>query len=228
MIELNNYYSTVYSQSGEDGIIQKIFSVLEIENGWYCEFGATDGMGYCNTRNLREKGWKGVLIEGDDNHFESLKKNLTGLSDTFLLKEFISCEKGSRIDDILKKTTIPVDFDFLSIDIDGNDLWIWDSIKKYNPKVVMVEYNSNFDSSQSLCIKYDPLHRHDLDAYYSATVGAYKKLADMKGYKLVGYTLGLNLIFCRNDIAGPFYEYSPSQIPILRVWPVKEKYLFPY
>ena len=228
MINLNNYYSTVYSQSGEDGIIQKIFSTLNIERGWYCEFGATDGMVYCNTRNLREKDWKGVLIEGNANHFSSLKQNLKNFNDTFLLNEFISFENGSRIDDLLKKTPIPNDFDFLSIDIDGNDLWIWDSIKNYKPKVVMVEYNSNFSSTESLCIKYDALHRHELDAYYSATVGAYKKIADSKGYKLVGYTLGLNLIFCREDLSSPFYEYQPSEIPILRVWPIKEKSLFPY
>jgi hypothetical protein len=93
----------------------------------------------------------------------------------------------------------------------------------------MVEYNSNYESTDSLCIKYDKNHRHQLDSYYSATAGAYKKLADLKGYKIVGFTDGLNLVFCRKDLADSFYEYKLEEIPLYSVWPRREgRDLLPY
>ncbi len=79
-----------------------------------------------------------------------------------------------------------------------------------------------------MCIKYDKDHRHQLDAYYSATAGAYKKLADEKGYKLVGFTEGLNLVFCKTEFASPFYEYSLEEIPLTSVWPIRERLLLEY
>jgi hypothetical protein len=229
MIKLNDYRASKYSQTGEDGILEKLFEVLNIKNGQFCEFGASDGFSYCNTRKLREEGWGGVLIEGDPTYVEGMKNNLRDFKNIEVLESFISCEDGETLDEILTSTQLNKDFDFLSIDIDGNDLWIWKSLKKYDPKVIMVEYNSNYDPASSLCIKYDKDHRHQLDAYYSATAGAYKKLADQKGYKLVGFTEGLNLVFCRKDIASEFYEYKLNEIPLLKVWPIMEgRELLPY
>jgi hypothetical protein len=222
MIKLNDYRRSVYSQSGEDGILEKLFQTLGIFEGQFCEFGASDGMSYCNTRKLREEGWSGVLIEGDPAYSERLKNNLRDFKNVQIIESFISCENGNTLDDLLKDTKLKENFDFISIDIDGNDLWIWKSIQKYDPKVVMVEYNSNYPSTSSLCIKYNKDHRHQLDAYYSATAGAYKKLADEKGYKLVGFTEGLNLVFCKKDISSELYEYPLDEIPLLRVWPVIE------
>jgi hypothetical protein len=222
MIKLNDYRKSQYSQAGEDGILEKLFQTLEIKNGQFCEFGASDGMSYCNTRKLREEGWGGVLIEGDPLYAERIKENLKDYKNIEILDSFISCEPGSTLDEILKPTKLKKDFDFISIDIDGNDLWVWESLKNYSPKVIMVEYNSNYPSTDSLSIKYDKDHRHQLDAYYSATAGAYKKLADKKGYKLVGFTEGLNLVFCKNELASNFYEYKLEEIPVMRVWPIKE------
>jgi hypothetical protein len=222
MIKLNDYRKSQYSQAGEDGILEKLFQTLGIKNGQFCEFGASDGISYCNTRKLREEGWSGVLIEGDPLYSERIKQNLSEYKNIEILESFISCEIGSTLDELLKPTKLKRDFDFVSIDIDGNDLWVWKSLEKYTPKVVMVEYNSNYPSAASLCIKYDKDHRHQLDSYYSATAGAYKKLADEKGYKLVGFTEGLNLVFCKKELASEFYEYPLSEIPLMRVWPVKE------
>jgi len=222
MIKLNDYRSSKYSQSGEDGILEKLFQTLKITNGQFCEFGASDGMSYCNTMKLREEGWSGVLIEGDPLYSERIKSNLKDYKNIEILETFISCEPGNTLDEILNDTNLKKDFDFVSIDIDGNDLWIWKSMKKYSPKVIMIEYNSNYPSTSSLCINYDKDHRHQLDAYYSATAGAYKKLADEKGYKLIGFTEGLNLIFCKSELCSEFYEYPLEEIPVTRVWPVKD------
>jgi hypothetical protein len=86
----------------------------------------------------------------------------------------------------------------------------------------MLEYNPNYESYLSTSIEYNKGHVHQMDVYYSATAGAYKKLADKKGYKLVGFTEGLNLVFCKNGLASNFYEYKLEEIPVMRVWPIKE------
>jgi hypothetical protein len=219
MIDLNKYRKKIYSQSGEDGIIEKIFEEIGVEKGWYCEFGAGDGHWISNTKNLREKGWDGVLIEGDPKSFENLHKNFSENESVSVIQSYISCEPGECLDDLLSGTKIPKDFDILSIDIDGNDFWIWKSLKNYNPKLVVVEYNSNYNSEDSLVIEYDRNHRFGMDNYYSATVEAFNRLADEKGYSLVAFTPGLNLFFCRKDLADKFLKVNSNDIEKLIVWP---------
>ena len=104
------------------------------------------------------------------------------------------------MDSILGETSIPREFDLLSIDIDGNDYWVWKSLSKYKPKVVVVEYNSNFTAAEAKTIKYRFDHRWDETMYYGASAAALVKLADAKGYSLVGYTRKLNLFFVANEL----------------------------
>jgi len=104
MIDLNKHRAQIYSQSGEDGIIQKIFETLNINTGWYCEFGAGDGNWIPNTKKLREEGWKGVLIEGDAESFKNLKDNLGNNPDVELINSYVSCEESESLDYILSNT----------------------------------------------------------------------------------------------------------------------------
>lgn len=228
MIDVNDYKRQVHSQSGEDGILEKIFETLEIKNGWYCEFGAGDGNWICNTRKLREEGWKGVLIEGDSESFNNLKNNYGEHPDVSIIESYISCEPGESLDDLLSSTDIPSDFDLLSIDVDGNDLWIWKSLKKYTPKVVVVEYNPHYDPTESLTIKYDPNHRFNSDNYYGATAGAFNKLAEELGYKLVGSTGGLNLFYCKKEISDKFKELDINEVYKGSGWPHSEREMEQY
>jgi hypothetical protein len=216
MIDLNLYKNRIYSQDGEDGMISKFFEELNIEKGWYCEFGATDGYMVSNTRCLREKGWNGVLIEGNPDFYKQMTKNLGENPNVFLFEKYVSNEKGEKLDEILADSPIPEDFDLLSIDIDGNDLWVWESMLKYSPKLVIVEYNSNFDSESSLTIQYDKNHRHNDDDYFGATVGAFNRLAVRKGYDLIGYTQCLNLFFAKKEFSSNFKKYFPSDIRMQR------------
>jgi len=216
MIDLNLYKKRIYSQDGEDGIIEKFFSVLGIEKGWYCEFGATDGNMVPNTRCLREKNWKGILIEGNPEFFYQLDKNFGNDPNIYSFEKYVSCEDGEKLDEIIAKTPAPVDIDLLSIDVDGNDLWIWDSLENYSPKLVIVEYNSNFPTEDSLTIPYDKNHRHEDDDFFGATPGAFNKLAEKKGYVLVGYTECLNLFYCRKDLSDYFKKYELSEIRMIR------------
>jgi hypothetical protein len=228
MINLNEYSKKIHSQSGEDGIIEKAFQELGIERGWYCEFGAGDGYWISNTRNLRDKGWSGVLIEGDQESFDNLKNGFIDRTDVVPIQSYVSCEPGESLDDLLSQTEIPKDFDVLSIDVDGNDLWIWKSLKNYNPKFVIAEYNPHYSPEQSLTIAYDPNHRFNYDDYYGATAGAFNKLADEKGYILVANTGGLNLFYCRKDLADKFLPMDLKDVHHGEGWPKSGREMMEY
>jgi hypothetical protein len=230
MIDLNKYQRRVYSQSGEDGILEKIFESLNINEGWFCEFGAGDGNNISNTRIFREKGWSGVLIEGDTDRFNKMNKakEIASNKNIHLIKEYISCEPGEKIDDLLSNTPIPKDFDLVSIDIDGNDLWIWKSMEKYRPKVVIIEYNSHFPVTESVTVKYDRNHRFEQDNYYGANAGALIKLGKEKSYDLVGYTNGLNLIFVDSNLSSLFRKVNTSEIDLHIGWPPSQRKMVKY
>jgi hypothetical protein len=230
MIELNNYIKKIStSQKGEDGILDKIFSELNISSGYFCEFGAGDGISNCNTFFLKEKGWQGLYIEPDENNFKNLKKIHEKNNKIHLINNFVSLELNETLDDYLNQSGAPTDFDLLSIDIDGNDLWVWDSLKNYKPKVVIVEYNSQYPSTSSVTVSYDKNHKFNYNDFYGASAGAFNKLAESRDYSLVAYTVGLNLIFIRNDLNNQkFKKYNIADIPIHIGWGPSTKKLVPY
>jgi hypothetical protein len=96
---------------------------------------------------------------------------------------------------------VPAEFDFLSIDIDRNDYWIWRAIEHYTPRVVAVEYNASFKASVACTVPYAPDAAWDgYSNYYGCSLKALQHLADEKGYCLVGcnYT-GVTAFFVRSD-----------------------------
>ena len=183
---INRFEATIFSQCGEDGILDAIFNKIGTTNKYFVEFGVQDGV-ECNTRFLREKrGWSGLMMDGGDNNPEIIKK------------EFITAE---NINDLFKKYEVPGEFDLLSIDIDGNDYWVWKAIdESYSPHVVAMEYNSSVLPNESKTIEYEPDFVWDHTDYFGASLLALVKLAKMKGYTLVGCNnLGTNAFFVRDD-----------------------------
>jgi hypothetical protein len=223
MIDLNKHSKKTYSQNGEDGMIAAIFEHLGIERGTYLEMGAGDGMHISNTRLLRERGWHGVLIEGNPVDYANLASNCKG---QHLINRYIDCEPDNSMDYWLSSSPLPTDFDFMSLDIDGNDLWVWDSMKQYVPKVVCIEYN--YTVKESLTIAYEPAHRFNNDNYFGASAAALCKLANAKGYKLIGWTLMHNLFFIREELADGFTHYLAEQVPTGGGWPQSSRKLVSY
>jgi hypothetical protein len=113
----------------------------------------------------------------------------------------VSCEKGDTLDEILTQAKCPHAFDVLSIDIDGNDYWVWKGLT-YEPKIVIIEYNSNYENTESKTIAYDPGHVWAGDSYYGASAKALCDLAAKKGYILVHCVSPTNLIFVKQKYAG--------------------------
>lgn len=201
-VEQNNplirYAKSVTSQVGEDGVIAHVLSHLEITNGWCVEFGAWDGKYNANTWDLvHNQKWKAVYIEANEEAFAQLVANSSSLSDVYCLNEFIEIDGPKSLDTLLAQTPIPKDFDFLVIDIDGNDWHIWRSLARYRPKVVMIEF-SEFCPPDIYYVK-EP----DAPGPSSASLTAVCELGNQKGYELVA-VVGGNAIFVLRELFSRF------------------------
>ncbi|MAE81201.1 MAG: hypothetical protein CMB80_00590 [Flammeovirgaceae bacterium] len=176
-----------YSQNGEDGIINSIFTMIGTTNKYYVEFGVEDGI-ESNTRYLfKHRGWKGLLMDGSHEN-DSLN----------LHKEFITAE---NIEELFAKHDVPKELDLLSIDIDGNDYWVWKAITNYHPRVVIMEYNAHIDPTISKTIPYKSDFCWDKTDYYGASLLALQKLGQQKGYVLLGTDCnGVNAFFVQQEL----------------------------
>ncbi|MDP6561567.1 MAG: hypothetical protein QF793_01440 [Candidatus Peribacteraceae bacterium] len=188
-----------YAQNQEDGIINAIFTMIGTTNTFFVEFGVENGI-ECNTRYLsKHKGWKGLLMDGG---FENPDLNLQ--------KEFITAE---NIEDLFAKYAVPKELDLLSIDIDGNDYWVWKAIERYSPRVVIMEYNACIPYSPAVTIPYDPSFSWDKTDYYGASLSALVKLGFEKGYTLVCTDrCGVNSFFVRNDALKGIKAHDPAKL----------------
>jgi hypothetical protein len=177
----------IYSQNGEDGIIEFLLDSIGIENRYYVEFGVQDAA-ECNSRYLRERcHFSGLLMDGSfSNH------------SIHLFKEFVTKE---NINQLFEKYKVPCKFDLLSIDIDYNDLWVWRAIHpRYAPNIVVIEYNATFPPPISVTVPYQPDERWDGTSFFGASLSALNLVAEEKGYSLVYCeNLGVNAFFVRNE-----------------------------
>lgn len=197
---LSQYRRDVYSQCGEDGILQEIVRRLDLIDIWCCEFGAWDGQHASNTFNLVQTHHaQAVMIEGDPDKFKSLLQTSDTYKTITPINAYVShvLQNHNHIDNILSRTSIPRNFDILSIDIDGNDLITWESMMYHNPKVVIIEINPRIEPGifqRHHEVDYDPTHNFDLNSF-SSTV----EVGQAKGYDLICHT-SCNLIFARQDL----------------------------
>ncbi len=193
-----SYKKNITSQAGEDGILDRIFELIPGESRWCCEFGAWDGKKYSNTYQLlSNKDWSGVLIEADPVKFKELPKTFENNNKIKFFNRFVNFSGQDTLDEILAETSIPLDFDLLSIDIDGNDYHIWDSLVKYSPKVVIIEYN------QSIANHIEYVQKPDVNINHGNSILSLTKLAKLKGYELVAVT-DLNGIYVKKEFYNLF------------------------
>lgn len=180
-----------FAQSGEDRIAARIFKQIGVTNRFAVEFGAADGRRKSNTKYFRDRGWSSRLFDVQPLDPEVQQATMT----------------AENVNAIFAEAGIPQEFDLLSIDIDGNDLWVWKALT-YRPRVVIIEYNPKFGPFKSRTVPYDPARFWDGTIYYGASVLALTRLGAEKGYDLVASTRS-NLIFVR---AGLVPAIRPSQV----------------
>lgn len=177
--------SKKFSQNGEDGIIESIFNNIGTTNKIFVEIGVGDGREN-NTRKLTEEGWAGTWI--------SIPPVTIVPDGVTYIGEKVTIE---NVNEFLKHTQKEIDL--LSIDIDGNDYWVWKAIKCISPRVVVIEYNPYFPPPISKTIKYDPDFKWEITDYFGASLSALDKLAKENGYSLVGCnSSGVNAFFIKD------------------------------
>ena len=216
-----DFRHNIHSANGEDGIIKKLFSDLDITGGIVCEFGAHNGFHDSNTAALWEQNYQAILIETDHDRFNQLQKNTSGHdvecfhtaiggarkrgmkgidSDDSWDEEREKNDMQNTIDNILEKSKFNItsdNFSLMSIDIDSYDYYVFKSIEKYFPKVLIFEVSSG----------------HSIDADFisehkGCSIKSVNELGIEKGYKMICHCG--NVIFVRNDLTHklPDYDYS--------------------
>jgi hypothetical protein len=194
-IDLSKFERTVFSQYGEDGVVEKIFEVIEPTHKYAVEFGASDGIEHNNMRRLVvEEGWGGLQIEGDK---KLAQRNAYNYKDYYpRVRSIHAFVYPGNIEIIFEDNDVPTDFDYLVIDIDSNDYYVWRAIQQYRPKLVQIEYNAAWPPPKLAVVDFHPLNFWDGTDYHGASIQSYYELAKKKGYELVyGNQAGNNLFF---------------------------------
>lgn len=198
MTELAQYERSVYSQKGEDGVLEHIFSIVLPGPKFAVDIGAADGVRGSNTRNLVvNHGWAALLIERD----EALSRRSAQAASSYPQVTAINACVDRAIEALLRAHGVPRDLDLLSIDIDGNDYYVWEAIQDFRPKVVVIEYNAGFPPPQRAVVAYDPQARWDGSDYFGASIQSLCDLGLQKGYELAHVeSCGANLFFVEAEV----------------------------
>ena len=198
---LLRYGFKVYSQSDEDGIIQEIFNRVGTSNRIFVEFGVESGV-ECNSVKLLVEGWRGLWLDGGTKHVAQIRTHFRTFIDDRRLTANEAFVVAENINSLLEQGGVTGEIDFLSIDIDNNDYWVWKEITAIKPRVVAIEYNATLRPPMSLVVPYDPERRWDGTNYFGASLEALVRLGRDKGYQIVGCNFsGANAFFVREDIA---------------------------
>ena len=202
---INNIHQSefkVFSQWGDDGIIQFLVNYLDIRTKSFVEFGV-ENYQEANTRFLlMNNNWKGLIMDGSSQNISSVKKeNLYWQYNLKAVSEWITQD---NINTILQEQGFTGEIGLLHIDIDGNDYWVWKEINAVNPIIVIVEYNSVFGSNNPWTIPYQKefyrTNAHYSNLYYGSSLLSLCDLATEKGYSFIGCnSSGNNSYFVRND-----------------------------
>lgn len=207
--KLCDYEYKIFSQWGEDGIIQFLVSRINIKHKIFVEIGVENYL-ESNTRFLLiNNNWKGLIIDGNKEQILKVKnQEIMWKYDINLVDIFVTKD---NINSILEQNDFLGNIGLLSIDIDGNDYWLWDSIKVINPDIVVCEYQAMWGFDKSVTIPYQEdfvrsrSEYHNI--YYSTSLPALIYLAKGKGYTYIGSNkVGTNAFFVKNEFRSDFND----------------------
>jgi hypothetical protein len=195
--DLARFELRVFSQNGEDGVLVEILNRVGVEHRYFVEFGIQEGVeGNC-VLLADVLGWSGLFLEADAELFDSVSRKYSG-TPVDVRRELVTAD---RIDEILTAASVPGDFDVLSIDIDGNDIYVWEALTTHRPRVVVIEYNSGIRGEGPLAQPHDPERAWDGGSAWGSSLAALETVGRGKGYSLVHTELtGTNAFFVRDDL----------------------------
>jgi hypothetical protein len=193
----------VFSQWGEDGILQYLIKNIKVCRKIFVEFGV-ENYTQSNTRFLLiNNNWSGLVIDGGSENVTYIKRD--PIYWQYNLKAVNSFITKDNINQLFLDSGIQGEIGLLSIDIDGNDYWVWQAINSISPAIVVSEYNFRFGATKALTVPYDAsfvrTQAHHSNIYYGASLKALCLLGNRKGYTFVGCNnAGNNAFFVRNDL----------------------------
>ncbi len=190
---LASFARDVTSQNGEDGLIEEIFRRIGTTNQWCLEVGAWDGKHFSNTYSLwHDQGWAALLIECSPALFQELTRHTTDFPKVYPRHRRVAITGKDSLEAIVRESDAPADMDFMSIDVDGNDYYLLDSLRHCRPRVVIIEFNPTIPPEVEL------VQEPDSRARFGASAGALASLAHTKGYGLAACT-ATNCLFVRRE-----------------------------
>jgi hypothetical protein len=195
--ELSKFKKNVFSEYGEDGIIEEVFNRLKKSkvdlDKKCCEFGAWNGIRASNTYNLIiNQNYEAILIEGDKKKFKELCNNITN-EKIIKINKFVEFSGKNKLDNILKKNNFFKNFDFLSIDVDGNDYHIFKGLEHYKPKLICIEFNPSIPNEVNFT------QEKNVTINQGCSALALIELAKKKLYSPIAAT-DTNLFFIKNSL----------------------------
>jgi hypothetical protein len=212
--DLSEIEFKVFSQWGEDGIIEWLVSHVDVPNRRFVEFGVESFQeAHCRFLMLN-RNWRGFVMDGNEANIAGLRADpLFWKYDLSALSTFVTVE---NINGLLERAGFSGPLGLLSIDIDGNDYWVWKAISVVSPAIVVCEFNAVLGNTQPIAIPYQAGFRrfdsHFSGLYFGCSISALQHLALEKGYQFVGTNShGVNAFFVRNDLAAPVLSLLREQ-----------------
>lgn len=196
---LTPYELRVFSQNGEDGVLAEILTRVGAGERFFVEFGVESGR-EGNCVSLADVfGWRGLFLDCDEIFFPELELKYRANDAVRTMQAMVTPENA---EELFATCGVPLEPDVLSIDVDGGDYWIWESIQEYRPRVLVIEYNSALDPSRRLVEPREHDGGWNGTDYFGASLAAIRSLSESKGYRFVHAELcGVNAFFVREDLA---------------------------
>jgi hypothetical protein len=205
---------SIFSQFGEDGILQHLIRHVKVPDTTFVEVGVGDYR-ESNSRFLVENNnWRGMAINGDDSHARFiLGSKLAWRYDVEPVQAFVTRD---NINQLIRDNGFSGEIGLLSIDVDGVDYWLWNAVTEVTPAIVVMEFNALFGPDATVTVPYDPsfvdAEAHWSRAYFGASLGALAHLAKERGYRLVGIgSNAANAFFVHNNLADSAVPEVSSQ-----------------
>jgi hypothetical protein len=192
----------VFSQWGDDGILQWLASNLDFPNKTFVEFGVSNYRESTTRFLMMNSNWSGLVMDGSESNVAQIVNSEYYWQ--FALTAKAAFIETGNINQLLASSGLGAEIGILHIDLDGNDYWIWKEINSVSPVVVILEYNSVFGIDSAVTVPYDKnfnrTQAHFSNLYFGASLRALHQLSVEKGYSFIGCTsAGNNAYFVRKD-----------------------------
>lgn len=206
----------VFSQFGEDGILQYLVheTAIKTSERIFVEFGVQDYSESNSRFLLMNNHWKGLILDGSREYMDSVRNSdIYWRHDITAVNAWIDKD---NINQLISEAGFGGEIGILSVDIDGNDYWVWEKIQIIDPVIVVVEWNSVFGDTHTISVPYDPKfsreEKHYSCLYWGASIAAFDYLAQQKGYRLIcSNSAGNNLFFVRQDRLNHLQPRNPQE-----------------